>query len=151
MEKQVRQLESRLSTAQLALKQAHARTPSKSQQFTASLSPVDAMSPSQTLQASHSTQGWHKKARAESTQPIASQTLASQDTAAIDSEVTTSSLPAAQHSTHDAQPGDFACLSMHMCALADRPPALLPFSLCMKCIPLTWSIVSYTADGVDCL
>lgn len=72
LQEQIQQLESRLSTVQLALKQAQGKTTSQSQQFTASAS-LDAMSPSQSLQASQG--GGHKKPRSEQTQAMSGQRL----------------------------------------------------------------------------
>lgn len=77
LQEQVHQLESRLSTVQLALKQAQAKSPSQTQQFTASLSSLDAMSPSQSLQASAG--GGYKKPRTEQTQAMSGQRSPAQD------------------------------------------------------------------------
>ena len=90
LQTQIQQLDSRLSSAQLALRQAQSKAPSKSQLFTASLSSLDA--PSQALQALQSTQ---KKARSERTKPANSKSVMSQGTSASDT-VATSSQPAAQ-------------------------------------------------------
>lgn len=79
LQEQVQQLESRLSTVQLALRQAQAKGTSQSQQFTASMSSIDAMSPTQSLQASQGTHGGHKKARAEQTQAVSGHSLPAQD------------------------------------------------------------------------
>ncbi|DBA85868.1 TPA: hypothetical protein ACH3X1_005419 [Trebouxia sp. C0004] len=72
---QLQQLESRLSTVQSALRQTSIRSPAKSQQFAASLSSIDAFSPSQTMQPLQNTHS-AKKQRADS-----SQTLPNQDSA----------------------------------------------------------------------
>lgn len=77
LQEQVHHLESRLSTVQLALKQAQAKTTSQTQQFTASVSSVDAMSPSQSLQASPG--GGYKKPRSEQTQAMSGQRSLAQD------------------------------------------------------------------------
>ena len=77
LQEQVHQLESRLSNVQLALKQAQAKTTSQTQQFTASVSSMDAMSPSQSLQASPG--GGHKKPRSEQTQAMSGQRSPAQD------------------------------------------------------------------------
>ncbi|KAL3161908.1 hypothetical protein ABBQ38_008993 [Trebouxia sp. C0009 RCD-2024] len=90
LQEHVQQLESRLSNVQLALRQAQARTPSKSQNYTASLSSLDATSPSQTLQASQGTQGGHKKARSAQTQQLPTQNVATQDANAAADTLTTS-------------------------------------------------------------
>lgn len=79
LQEQVHQLESRLSTVQLALRQAQAKGTSQSQQFTASMSSLDAMSPSQSLQASQGTHGGHKKPRSEQTQAVSGNSLPAQD------------------------------------------------------------------------
>lgn len=78
LQEQVQQLESRLSTVQLALRQAQAKGTSQSQQFTASMSSIDAMSPTQSLQASQGTHGGHKKARSEQTQAVSGHGLPAQ-------------------------------------------------------------------------
>ena len=76
LQEQVHQLESRLSTVQVALRQAQAKAPSQTQHFTASLS---SHSPSQSLHASPGAQGGHKKARSEQTQLTPRQSVAAQD------------------------------------------------------------------------
>ena len=81
LQEQVHQLESRLSNVQLALKQAQAKTTPQSQQFTASVSSMDAMSPSQSLQASPAG-GGHKKPRSEQTQAMSGQGSPAQDSRA---------------------------------------------------------------------
>lgn len=97
LQEHIQQLESRLSNVQLALRQAQARSPSKSQNYTASLSSLDATSPSQTLQASQGTQGGHKKARSAQIQPLSTQNATTQDTVAAADTLTasTSSMGAA--------------------------------------------------------
>ncbi|DBB10317.1 TPA: hypothetical protein ACH3X3_001878 [Trebouxia sp. C0006] len=81
---QLQQLESKLSSVQSALRQVSVRSPTKSQQFTASLSSLDAFLPSQTLpplQSTHPT----KKQRSESSQALPNQDSAvSQDLGAAE-------------------------------------------------------------------
>ena len=72
MRVQVQQLESKLSTAQLAVRQSSAKSPSKSQHFTASLSSLDAASPSQAAQPSQSSHA-AKKPRGDSGPALPSQ------------------------------------------------------------------------------
>lgn len=84
MKLQLQQLESKLSSVQSALRQVSVRSPTKSQQFTASLSSLDAFLPSQTLpplQSTHPT----KKQRSESSQALPNQDSAvSQDLGAAE-------------------------------------------------------------------
>ncbi len=117
---QLQQLESRLGAAQLALRQSSNKSPGKSQQFTASLASLDALSPSQSMQPSQSIHV-AKKLRSDSSQPPASQTNAlTQGLGAVDGPAGTSSVPvhstdhtdtaASQAGEHFEDPGGF-----HVC------------------------------------
>ena len=100
---QLQQLESKLSTVQLALRQVSTRSPTKSQQFTASLSSLDASSPSQTLPPS---QNMHltKKQRAESSQALPNQDSAvSQDLGAAECGSSMPNSPVTQMHTGNDQ------------------------------------------------
>lgn len=100
---QLQQLESKLSTVQLALRQVSTRSPTKSQQFTASLSPLDAFSPSQTLPPS---QNMHltKKQRAESSHALPNQDSAvSQDLGAAECGSSMPNSPVTQMHTGNDQ------------------------------------------------
>lgn len=117
---QLQQLESKLSTAQSALRQVSIRSPAKSQQFTASLSSLDAFSPSQTLPPSQNTHPT-KKQRAESSQALPIQDSAvSQDLGAAEFGSSMPNSPATQlHTGNDqnaaSSSGDnfFHCASIH--------------------------------------
>ncbi|KAA6424477.1 MAG: hypothetical protein FRX49_05689 [Trebouxia sp. A1-2] len=100
---QLQQLESKLSTVQSALRQVSIRSPTKSQQFTASLSSLDAFSPSQTLQPSQITHPT-KKLRAESSQASPNQDSAvSQDLGAAECGSSMPNSPATQLHTGPSQ------------------------------------------------
>jgi len=100
---QLQQLESKLSTVQSALRQVSIRSPTKSQQFTASLSSLDAFSPSQTLPPSQNTHPT-KKQRAESSQAPPNQDSAvSQDLGAAEAGSSMPNSPATQLHTGNDQ------------------------------------------------
>lgn len=90
---QLQQLESRLGAAQLALRHSSSKSPAKSHQLTASL---DAFSPSQTRQ-SFQDKPAEKKMRTDTSPPLPSQTLTTQDTAtAADITADINSVPMTQ-------------------------------------------------------
>lgn len=90
---QLQQLESRLGAAQLALRHSSSKSPAKSHQLTASL---DAFSPSETRQSSQDKPA-AKKMRTDTSPPLPSQTLTTQDTAtAADITADINSVPMTQ-------------------------------------------------------
>ena len=132
---QLQQLESKLSTVQLALRQVSIRSPTKSQQFTASLSSLDAFSPSQTLPPSQNTHPT-KKQRAESSQALPNQDSAvSQDLGAAECGSSMPNSPVTQlHTGNDqnaaSSSGDkfIHCAGIHS-AHAGPLPVISHFSL----------------------